>query len=223
MDDPDPELVRVARLSPLELAKAMADVKFALQKLCDRTLRGMFDGPTNVTVDWVNGPGVVLDLSAVYDDPEVLAAGDAGRDRTGSARRCATPAARSCRSSTRRGPRCATAPTTSSRREAVPPVRGGDRAGLPPAPDLSAQHDDGTAAPKIAAGLLADIETRVLLRQPAEEIPAMAELFDLSDREQQMLRRCRPAGPSGRSAAAPRSSRPFAHRSRRSCSTPTRR
>ena len=53
--------------------------------------------------------------------------------------------------------------------------------------DLAGQNDDGTAASKIAAGLLADIETRVLLRQPAEEVPAMAELFDLSDREQQML------------------------------------
>ena len=53
--------------------------------------------------------------------------------------------------------------------------------------DLTAQNDDGTAAAKIAAGLLADIETRVLLRQPAEEVPAMAELFDLSAREQDML------------------------------------
>ena len=72
MDSPDPELLRVARLSPLELAKTMADVKFALQKLCERTMRGMFDGPTNVTVDWVDGAGVVLDLSAVYSDDQVL-------------------------------------------------------------------------------------------------------------------------------------------------------
>ena len=32
--------------------------------------------------------------------------------------------------------------------------------------DLTAQLDDGTASAKIAAGLLSEIQTRVLLRQP---------------------------------------------------------
>jgi hypothetical protein len=53
--------------------------------------------------------------------------------------------------------------------------------------DLTAQADDGTAAAKIAAGLLSDIQTRVLLRQPPEQIAAAAELFDLTERERQWL------------------------------------
>ena len=70
--DPPDELVRLSRHSPLELARATAPVTFALDKLCTRTLRGMFDGPTTVSIDWDNGPGVVLDLSAVYGNSEAL-------------------------------------------------------------------------------------------------------------------------------------------------------
>ena len=44
---------------------------YGLGKLLDRSLRGMFDGPTTVHVDW-SGPGIVLDLSAVHHDPEAL-------------------------------------------------------------------------------------------------------------------------------------------------------
>jgi hypothetical protein len=53
--------------------------------------------------------------------------------------------------------------------------------------DLTAQSDDGTASAKIAAGLLSDIQTRVLLRQPPEQIAAATELFDLTERERQWL------------------------------------
>jgi hypothetical protein len=53
--------------------------------------------------------------------------------------------------------------------------------------DLTAQTDDGTAAAKIAAGLLSDIQTRVLFRQPPEQIAVAAEMFDLSERERQWL------------------------------------
>jgi hypothetical protein len=53
--------------------------------------------------------------------------------------------------------------------------------------DLTAQSDDGTANAKIAAGLLSDIQTRVLLRQPPEQISAAAEMFDLTERERGWL------------------------------------
>ena len=53
--------------------------------------------------------------------------------------------------------------------------------------DLTAQLDDGTASAKIAAGLLSDIQTRVLLRQPPEQVTAAAELFDLTERERDWL------------------------------------
>ncbi|MEZ5218173.1 MAG: hypothetical protein R2715_16695 [Ilumatobacteraceae bacterium] len=45
---------------------------FNLNKLLTRTLRGMFDGPTTVAIDWDNGLGVIIDLSAVFEDREAL-------------------------------------------------------------------------------------------------------------------------------------------------------
>ena len=60
------------RSTEIELRAAAMPVRFALGKLLDRTLRGMFDGPTTVSVDWEQGAGVVIDLSAVFQDREAL-------------------------------------------------------------------------------------------------------------------------------------------------------
>jgi type IV secretory pathway VirB4 component len=187
LDNPSPELLRLARQSPLEMAKTITDVRFALQKLCDRTLRGMFDGPTNVHIDWRHGPGVVLDLSAIHDDPQVLPLvmlaasywlGEAMR-RPGRQKLQVIDEAWAA---IRHGAGYMQSSSKLSRQYGLANVFVCHRPR-----DLTAQNDDGTASAKIAAGLLADIETRVLLRQPKEEVPAMAELFDLSEREQQML------------------------------------
>ncbi|MGH9212780.1 MAG: hypothetical protein ACRD2C_19235, partial [Acidimicrobiales bacterium] len=49
----------------------LAPVAYALDKLLARSLRGMFDGPTTVQLHW-QGPGLVLDLSAVPLDSDAL-------------------------------------------------------------------------------------------------------------------------------------------------------
>ena len=57
--DPPGELLAHAefgRLTEIELRAAATPVRFALGKLLDRTLRGMFDGPTTVSVDWDRAP-----------------------------------------------------------------------------------------------------------------------------------------------------------------------
>ena len=147
----------------------------------------MFDGPTNVAIDWRTGPGVVLDLSAIHNDPQVLPLvmlaasywlGEAMR-RPGRQKLQVIDEAWAA---VRHGAGYLQSSAKLSRAYGVANVLVCHRP-----KDLTAQNDDGTASAKIAAGLLADIETRVLLRQPAEEVPAMAELFDLSEREQQML------------------------------------
>ena len=187
LDDPDTELLRIARLSPLEMAKTLSDVRFGLAKLCDRTLRGMFDAPTNVDVDWRHGPGVVLDLSAIHNDPQVLPLvmlaashwlGDAMR-RPGRQKLQVIDEAWAA---VRHGADYLQASLKYARQWGVANVLVCHRP-----KDLSAQNDDGTASAKIAGGLLADIETRILLRQPDEEVPAMAGLFELSAREQAIL------------------------------------
>jgi type IV secretory pathway VirB4 component len=53
--------------------------------------------------------------------------------------------------------------------------------------DLTAQSDDGTADAKIAAGLLSDVQTRIILRQPADQVSVAAELLGLSERETQII------------------------------------
>lgn len=50
------------------LADMGRDVAFALKRLVDGDLSGMFDGPTTPGID-LSGPLVVLDLSAVYSSP----------------------------------------------------------------------------------------------------------------------------------------------------------
>jgi hypothetical protein len=49
----------------------LAPLVFALDKLLSRSLRGMFDGPSTVQLRW-DGPGVLLDLSAIPLDSDAL-------------------------------------------------------------------------------------------------------------------------------------------------------
>lgn len=53
-------------MEPAEFAEATRRLALALQRLCDGDLRGMFDGPTSAGLD-LDAPLVVLDLSAVQD------------------------------------------------------------------------------------------------------------------------------------------------------------
>ena len=72
MSDPTPDMARRAKLPPDELTlRRPVQATYALGKLIERSLRGMFDGPTTVRIDW-DGPGLVLDLSAVFQDREAL-------------------------------------------------------------------------------------------------------------------------------------------------------
>ena len=188
ISDPPDELVRLSRHSPLELARATAPVAFALDKLCSRTLRGMFDGETTVHIDWDNGPGVVLDLSAVYGNSEALPLVIAAATHwlTGALR--GHPQRRSVQvideawAAVRHGAGYFQSSLKLSRAHGVATVLVCHRPS-----DLTAQSDDGTSSAKIAAGLLSDIQTRVLLRQPPEQIADATALFDLTDRERVWL------------------------------------
>jgi type IV secretory pathway VirB4 component len=186
--DPPDELVRLSRHTPLELARATAPVTFALDKLCSRTLRGMFDGPTTIDVDWDHGPGVVVDLSAVYQNSEALPLVMAAATHwlasamRGHAERRAVQVIDEAWAAVRHGAAYFQSSLKLSRAHGVATVLVCHRPS-----DLSAQLDDGTASAKIAAGLLSDIQTRVLLRQPPEQVTAAAELFDLTERERDWL------------------------------------
>jgi type IV secretory pathway VirB4 component len=69
--NPTEDMASSAGVSAAELRREVQDLTFALGKLLDRDLRGMFDGPSTERIDW-SGRGLVLDLSAVYHDQRLL-------------------------------------------------------------------------------------------------------------------------------------------------------
>ncbi len=182
--DPAPELVALTRSSPLELATAAGPLIFALDKLMSRTLRGMFDGATTVGVDWVDGAGVVIDLSAVYGDSEALplvmlaATHWLGAVLQRHSDRRVIQVIDEAWAAVRHGAHHFQSSLKLARTYGVSTWLICHRPS-----DLTAQADDGTADAKIAAGLLADVQTRVLLRQPTDQLPRAAELFALTERE----------------------------------------
>ena len=53
--------------------------------------------------------------------------------------------------------------------------------------DLKAQSDDGTSASKVAMGLLADTQTRIIFRQSPDQIDDAQELLGLTSSEADLL------------------------------------
>lgn len=183
-----PEL---ATLTDAELRAASTPVRFALGKLLDRTLRGMFDGPTTVTIDWETDPGVVIDLSAVLEDREALplvmmAAGNW------------LQSAMTNLHVDRRGLQVDDEVWALLENEwAVKHLQARLKLcrhwGLcnilvcHRLADLRSQTADGTATHKIATGLLEDIATRILFAQPPGQTEQAQTLLGLTDTEANLL------------------------------------
>jgi len=55
--------------------------------------------------------------------------------------------------------------------------------------DLGAQADDGTATAKIAAGLLADSATKIVLRQAADQLAVTGDAVGLTEPERHVVGR----------------------------------
>ena len=184
VQDPAPELIALAQATPLELARAAAPVVFALDKLIHRALRGMFDGTTTVGLDWADGRGIVVDLSAVYGDREALplvmmaATHWLGAVLQRESDRRVIQVIDEAWAAVLHGARHFQSSLKLARTYGVSTWLLCHRPS-----DLTAQADDGTADAKIAAGLLSDIQTRVLLRQPSDQLTIAADLFGLTERE----------------------------------------
>ena len=55
--------------------------------------------------------------------------------------------------------------------------------------DLRAQSDDGTSAAKVSMGILADTQTRILFRQSSDQVPEATALLGLTNVEAEILPR----------------------------------
>jgi hypothetical protein len=191
MAEPTEDMATLARTDSITLARSVEAATYGLGKLLDRSLRGMFDGPTTVQVDW-SGPGIVLDLSAVHHDPEaltlVMIATTAWLQTVlarpdGPPRLQVLDEAWSLLSSERTA-RYLQACWKLSRAYGVANVAIVHRLS-----DLRSQSDDGTSASKMSMGLLADTQTRVLFRQSSDQVQEASELLGLTKPEAMLLPR----------------------------------
>jgi hypothetical protein len=189
--EPTADMAARARTSAADLARGAEAATYALGKLLDRSLRGMFDGPTTIALD-PDGPGVVLDLSAVHHDPDaltlVMVAATAWLQavlaRPGSRRRIQVLDEAWALLGTAHTARYLQACWKLCRAYGIANVAVVHRLS-----DLRAQADDGTTTAKGTAGLLADTQTRVLFRQAADQIPDARTLLGLTPTEATLLTR----------------------------------
>ena len=189
MAAPTPEMATAARTDALTLARSADAAIYGIGKLLDRSLRGMFDGTTNVHLDW-DGPGIVLDLSAVHHDPAALTLVmiaatswlQAVMARTDGPRRLQVLDEAWSLLGSERTSKYLQACWKLSRSYGVANIAIVHRLS-----DLRAQTDDGTSASKVSMGLLADTQTRVLFRQSTDQVADARELLGLTATETALL------------------------------------
>ena len=166
----------------------LAVVRYALDKLLSRSLRGMFDGPSTVPLVW-DGPGLLLDLSAVPLESEALplvmvAAAGWLRELM------ACPGPQRVQVIDEAWALMASPATTAYLQSCFKLGRTYGAANIcitHRASDLAAQADDGAAAAKIAVGLLADSATKVILRQAPDQLPLATAALGLTKTECQIV------------------------------------
>jgi len=189
--NPSPTMCDQARLTGTELARQLDALIYALEKLLDRSLRGMFDGPTTVGID-DTAAGLVLDLSVVHHDDEalrlVLLAATAWLQTT-LARRDGAHRVQVLDEAWRllgseRTTRYLQACWKLCRDYGVANLAVVHRLS-----DLRAQSDDGTTTAKVSMGLLADTQTRILFRQASDQLAEARSLLGLNTTETEVLGR----------------------------------
>jgi hypothetical protein len=176
------------------LGEARTQLRLGLGKLLERTLRGMFDGPTTVGIDWNDGPGIVLDLSAVFANTDALPV----------VQMAATSWLQTAMADLDRHQRrgilvddevWATLASERAAKHLQARLKLCRLYGIwnllicHRLSDLRSQADDGTSAAKVAAGLLADIQTRVVFRQSADQVSDARTLLHLTDVQAQLITR----------------------------------
>ncbi len=165
-------------------------VALELRRLVQGDLAGMFDGPTSRGIE-MDGRLVVLDLSALYASPALgilmtCAAAwlQAVLNRDDGVRRLVVVDEAWAILSNLAVARWLQASFKLSRAFGVANVAVVHRLS-----DLRAAGGDGSEQQRLAEGLLADAETRVVFAQPPSEVQAATELLGLTTTEAELLPR----------------------------------
>jgi hypothetical protein len=186
--DPDPQLAATVRTDVAGLAADGRTVALELRRLVEGDLAGMFDGPTTAGID-LDGPMVVLDLSALYNSPAL-----------GLLMTCATAW---LQASLRRPDGIkrlvvvdeawailhdlATAQWLQASFKLSRSFGVANIAVVHRLSDLRAAGGDGSSQQRLAEGLLADSETRVIFAQPPSEMASARTLLALTSTEAALL------------------------------------
>jgi len=188
LTDPTDELAARVRVERDQLARDCLDVYYGLSSLLSHALRGMFDGPGTVHLS-EGARGVVLDLSGIDAGsramPVVLMAA------TGWLQEhlvCPGPQRLQVVDELWLG--AGDRHFVRHMQRAVKLGRSYGTANIQIAhkvTDAAAQADTGTAEAKIAAGLLADCDTKVILRQDAEQLDVARRAFGLTETEREWV------------------------------------
>ncbi len=171
-----------------DLARASRSVALELRRMCEGDLRGLFDGPTNVKLDW-DGPLVVIDLSALFASPAL-----------GLVMTCAIAWLQSVISRPNAGKRFVVIDEAWAVMNNVGIARWlqqsyklsraygvSNVAVVHRLSDLKAAGSSGSEAFALAQGLLSDTETRVIYAQPHSEIELATQMLGLNRTEAELL------------------------------------
>jgi type IV secretory pathway VirB4 component len=194
---PSAEMVADLATDEEALAGAIRQVALALQRLCEGDLSGMFDGPTSAGLD-LDAPMVVLDLSAVADSAAlgILMTCAAAWQHSVLAER-----KRAAEAGGTQGPKVISVLDEGwriashigvaewlqrsfklSRSLGVQNVIVMHRLS-----DLGAAGDAGSRQARLAEGLIADADTRVVYAQPPDQREALRNLLGLTSTELELV------------------------------------
>ncbi len=219
LKEPSIAMSRRAARTKRELRDEVRDLGLELDRHITGTLRGMFDGPTNIDAEAMEGRGVVLDLSALRRDGEaqpfvMLTATNWIQARLTAARRGPKRivvldeawSALTDLNMMRWLQASYKLSRGSEHRDAVCNV-----AVIHRLSDLMAGGDDGAERVKLARGLVADTGTITLHAQQADEAELARSMLGLTGAEERLLPRLEPGEALwrvGRHAALVKTRRP---------------
>ena len=184
-------------LSPEAISEALTALRVGLVKLLEHTLRGMFDGPSTVHVDWAAGPGLVVDLSSVFDNTDALPLVQMTTNHWLMAQMAAL------QHQGRRGILVedevwATAGSERAARTLQARLKLCRLWGIwnilvtHRLSDLRSQAADGSAASKLLTEMLGDIATRVVFRQATDQLEETGRRLRLNDKQVELIGRLPP-------------------------------